>query len=71
MLSLQEADANLQLFSAVNYISFYSFRVLHWREICETRHAGLVSYCTAKPWKQFILTYVSSWSQLTAVSLQA
>lgn len=36
MLSLQETDADLQLFSAVNYISFYSFRVLHWRETFET-----------------------------------
>lgn len=35
MLSIQEADVDLPLFSAVNYISLYSFRVLDWREISE------------------------------------
>lgn len=36
MLSLQEADADLWLFSTVKYISFYSVKVVHGGDISET-----------------------------------
>lgn len=77
-MSLQEVDVDLQLFSAVKFISFTSsgscIKERSLRHLCflsrsKITHAALISYFAAKPHRQFILTYVSSWSQLTAVSL--